>query len=71
MTRRWERRVRGAIVSQRGAPINLRLSAGRLLARNLFRRWLRRIVITTTVLITAAVALAPLVGSVVWLLHVL
>lgn len=71
MTMRWERRVRGALVSQHGASIHLRLSAGLLLAGNLFRRWLRRTVIAITVVVTAALAAAPVIAAVALLVHLL
>lgn len=71
MTMRWERRVRGALVSQHGASIDLRLSAGLLLAGNLFRRWLRRTAIAITVVVTAALAAAPVIAAVALLVHLL
>lgn len=71
MSMRWEQRVRAALISQRAAPIDLRLSAGLLLARNLLRRWGRRAVIAMTVLLATALVAAPLIASVAWLAHVL
>jgi hypothetical protein len=71
MSMTWEQRVRAALISQRAAPLDLRLSAGLLLARNGLRRWLRRAVVAMTVLVVAALAAAPLVASVAWLAHVL
>jgi hypothetical protein len=71
MTKKWERRVRSALVSQRGASIDLRVSAGLLLVGNLLRRWLRRTAIAITVLFVAALAAAPVIGVVVLLLHTL
>ena len=71
MTKRWEQRVRRALVSQRGVSIDLRLSAGLLLAGNVLRRWLRRTAIAVAVLLVAALALAPVIGVVTLLLHTL
>jgi hypothetical protein len=71
MSTTWEQRVRAALISQRAAPLDLRLSAGLLLARNLLRRWSRRAVIALSALLVAAVVVAPLVASVAWLAHVL
>jgi hypothetical protein len=71
MSMTWEQRVRAALVSQRAAPLELRLSAGLLLARNLLRRWCRRAVIAISALLVAALVVAPLVASVAWLAHVL
>ena len=71
MTKTWERRVRSALVSQRGAGIDLRVSAALLLAGNVLRRWLCRAAIAVTALLVATLAAAPLVGLVVLLLHTL
>jgi hypothetical protein len=71
MSTTWERRVRAALVSQRAVPLDLRLSAGLLLARNVLRRWLRRALIAMTVLLVVALVAAPVVASVAWLAHVL
>jgi hypothetical protein len=71
MTRTWEQRVRRALVSQRGAGIDVRMSAGLLVAGNVARRWLRRTAIAVTALVVAAVAAAPVVAVVTVLLHVL
>jgi hypothetical protein len=71
MTRTWEQRVRRALVSQRSAGIDVRMSAGLLLAGNVARRWLRRTAIAIAVLVVAAVAAAPVVAVVTVLLHVL
>jgi hypothetical protein len=71
MSATWEQRVRAALVSQRAAPLDLRLSAGLLLARNVLRRWLRRALVAVTALLVAAVVAAPVVASVAWLAHVL
>lgn len=71
MTRTWERRVRGALISQAGVSAEVRLSAGLLLARNVLRRWRRRAVIALTALVAAALAATPVIASVALLLHVL
>jgi predicted nucleic acid-binding protein len=54
MTRRWEQRVREALLSQRGVPFGSRVAAGLLLAR--IR--LRRIPFRAALLGLAAVAIA-------------
>lgn len=69
MSMRWEQRVRAALMSQRAAPIELRLSAGLLLARTLLRRWGRRAAIA--VLVAGTLAAATLIGSLAVLAHVL
>ena len=71
MTITWEQRVRGALMSQRGVPIEVRLSAGLLLARTRLRRWSRRAGIVAAATIVAAFAAAPAVAAVVFLLRVL
>jgi len=56
----WERRLRNALVRQRGAPVGIRLSAAVLVARTHFGRWIRR-----AVLVTAAMTALVLVVLVV------
>jgi hypothetical protein len=67
----WEQRVRGALVSQRGVPIELRVSAGVLLAQTVLRRWGRRAGIAITATIVVAFLAAPLIASAVFLAHAL
>jgi hypothetical protein len=66
MTQRWERRVRAALLSQRGVPIGSRVSAGLLLARmGLHRLRFRAVVVAMGV---TAVAIMVLPVAVVVLL---
>ena len=69
MTIRWERRVRVALVSQRGVPVALRVSAGLLVARIRLRRWSRIALIGLTATVAVALIAAPAIGTVVLLLH--
>ena len=69
MTIRWERRVRAALVSQRGVPVALRVSAGLLVARIRLRRWSRIALIGLTATVAVALIAAPAIGTVVLLLH--
>jgi hypothetical protein len=69
MTVRWEQRVRGALVSQAGVPIAIRVSAGLLVARTRLRRWSQRAVIVVTALVAVTLMAAPVVASVAFLMH--
>jgi hypothetical protein len=69
MTLRWERRVRAALVSQRGVPVALRMSAGLLVARIRLRRWSRIALIGLTATFALALIAAPAIGAVVLLLN--
>ena len=70
MTLRWERRVRRALVSQRGVPVGTRASAGLLVARIRFRRWGRRGAVGVTAAVCLAVFSAPLVAATALLIHI-
>jgi hypothetical protein len=61
MIRRWEERVRGALLSQPGVPMNVRLAAGLLVAQVQLRRWSRRILIGVTAVISVTLMLGPLI----------
>jgi hypothetical protein len=69
MTIRWEQRVRAALVHQRGAPIKLRLSAGLLIARTRLRRWAAVGAIVLTATIAVALAAAPAIAAVAFLVR--
>ena len=71
MTVRWEQRVRAALVTQRGTPIAIWLSAGLSVVRTRLRRWARRAAAALVAIITVALAAAPLAAAVVLLLHAL
>ena len=67
MVARWEERVRGALVTQRGVAIETRLAAGLMLGQIMLRRWGRRIAIAVTATIALVVMAAPVLGTVVLL----
>ena len=69
MTVRWEQRVRVALLTQRGAPVAVRLSAGLLIARMRLGRWMRRAAIALAAMVAVALAAAPAVAAAVLLLH--
>jgi hypothetical protein len=71
MILRWEHRVRGAMLSQRGVPIGVRTSAGLLVARTRLRRWSRRAAIAVTTACAVTVIAAPVVAAVVLLARAL
>jgi len=71
MIRRWEQRVRGAVLSQRGVPVTVRTSAGVLLARTRLRRWGRRAPIALTAAVCITVMAAPVVATAVLLTQIL
>jgi hypothetical protein len=71
MTLRWERRVRRALLSQRGVPVGTRASAGLLVARIRLRRWGRRGAIGVTAAVGLAVFSAPFVAATAVLIHIL
>jgi hypothetical protein len=71
MTIRWEQRVGAALVSQRWTPLELRTSAGLLVARTRLARWTRRVGMATlavvmTVVVVSAVQVA---AALVYVLH--
>jgi hypothetical protein len=71
MTARWEQRVRAAVVSQRRATLEARLSAGVLIGRTRFARWTRRARIALLAAVSAAVTLVaiPTVTALLYVLH--
>jgi hypothetical protein len=71
MILRWEHRVRGAMLSQRGVPIAVRTSAGLLVARSRLRRWSGRAAIALTAAVGLAVMAAPAVAVVFVLARIL
>lgn len=71
MILRWEQRVRGAMLSQRGVPVTVRTSAGLLLVRTRLRRWGRRASIALTAAVGVTVMAAPVVAAVVLLTQIL
>jgi hypothetical protein len=73
MTARWEQRVSAALVAPRYAPLELRVSAGVLIARTRLGRWTRRAGIVALATVTTVVALVavPAVAALVYLLHAL
>jgi hypothetical protein len=73
MTARWEQRVCAAIVAGPYAPIEVRLSAGVLVARTRLGRLARRagiVALATVTTVTALVAI-PVVAALVYVLHAL
>jgi hypothetical protein len=70
MTLRWERRVRGALVSQRGVAVDIRLAAGLLVARTRLRRWSRRASVVVVMTIGVALIAAPIVAAAVLMIRV-
>ena len=71
MMLRWEQRVRSAVVSQPGVPVDARASAGLLVARVRLRRWGRRGAIVLTAAVCVAVMSAPFVAAAALLIRVL
>jgi hypothetical protein len=61
----WEQRVRGALFTQRHVSVDIRASAGVLLASSLLRRWGRRGAIAVTTLIAVTIMAAPLIAAIV------
>jgi hypothetical protein len=62
----WERRVRAALVHQRGVPLRERLQGVGLVASGPLRRWARRsglVLAATTVALLATLALLALVPA--------
>jgi len=70
MTLRWERRVRGALVSQRGVAVDTRLAAGLLVARTRLRRWSRRASVVVAMTIGVALIAAPIVAAAALIIRV-
>jgi len=70
MTLRWERRVRGALVSQRGVAVDTRLAAGLLVARTRLRRWSRRASVVVAMTIGVALIAAPIVAAAALMIRV-
>lgn len=71
MVARWEERVRGALVTQRGVAIETRVSAALMLGQIVLRRWGRRIGLAVTATVALAVMAAPFLGAVVLLSQLL
>ncbi len=71
MTLRWERRVRGALLSQPSVPVATRVSAGLLVARIRLRRWSRRAAFAVTAIVGMTLVAAPAVALAVLLIRVL
>jgi hypothetical protein len=71
MTLRWERRVRNALVSQRGVGVDIRLAAGLLVARTRLRRWSRRASVAVAMTIGLALIAAPIVAAAALMIHLL
>jgi hypothetical protein len=71
MILRWEQRVRGAMLSQRGVPLTLRASAGLLLAQTRLRRFNRRAAFTVMAAVGVTFIALPLVVVVVLLAQIL
>jgi hypothetical protein len=59
MTVVWERRVRAALLRQRGLPAVARLQAARLVAAIWFRRSTRRLVLTLALASAVILVVAP------------
>jgi hypothetical protein len=59
MTERWERRVRAALLSQRGVPIGSRVSAGLVLARMGWRRLRLRAVVVAMGVTAVTIVVLP------------
>jgi len=70
---RWEHRVGRALVSQRRAPLEVRLEAGVLVARTRLARWTRRAGFAVFAAVMTAVVLVavPVMAVLVYLLHAL
>ena len=67
----WERRVRAAVVHQRGVPLWERLRGVGLVARGALRRWTRRSGLAIAAAAFAVLALAPALLAVELLLKLL
>jgi hypothetical protein len=70
MTLRWERRVRGALLSQSSVPVPTRISAALLVARIRLRRWSRRTAFVVTAIVGMTVVAALVVALAALLLRV-
>jgi hypothetical protein len=70
MTQRWERRVRAALLSQRGVPIGLRVSAGLVLARMGLQRLRFRAVVVAMGVTAVAIMVLPVAAVVLLLTQV-
>ena len=71
MTAVWERRVRAALIQQRGLSVGMRLHAVRLISAIWLRRSTRRMFRTVAVLSAVAFVVAPAVLLLDLLLHAL
>jgi hypothetical protein len=71
MARTWERRVRAALVRQRGLPAEARIQAARLVAAIWLRRSARRVAVVLAVSATLVLVVAPAVLMLDLLVHAL
>ena len=71
MTVAWERRVRSALIQQRGLPAGVRLQAVRLVGAFWVRRYATRLFRRVAVLSAAALLIVPALLVVGLLLHAL
>jgi hypothetical protein len=71
MTAVWERRVRAALVQQRGLPAGLRLQAVQLVAGVWFRRFTKRLGFALALTGMLVLVVAPAVLMVELLVHLL
>jgi hypothetical protein len=70
MTERWERRVRAALLSQRGVPVGSRVSAALLLARIRLQRLRIGTVVVAMGVTAVATMILPVVVVVLLLTHI-
>ncbi len=73
MTALWERRVGSAVVSQRHASLEARVSAGALVARTRVGRWMRRATVAVLATVTTVVVVVTVltVAMLTALIHAL
>ena len=69
MSAHWERRVRSAMLSPRGASVGARAAAGVMLTSIRLRRWSRRTAVVLTVAFGISLLVAPLVGVLLLLIR--
>jgi hypothetical protein len=67
----WEKRVRAALIRQRGLPTTVRVEAARLIAGIWFRRSARRVAVPLTLIAMTALVVAPFVLILELILHAL
>jgi hypothetical protein len=66
----WERRVRAALLQQRGVPMAARLRGARLIAATRFRRWGKRAGVGLAVTIAVTSLLVPALLAMYLLLQI-